>query len=47
MGSKLPVISGRDAKIFERFGWSVARQALSHIILIKSGEIASLSVPDY
>jgi predicted RNA binding protein YcfA (HicA-like mRNA interferase family) len=34
MGSKLPVISGREVvRCFERFGWSVARQNSSHIIL--------------
>jgi predicted RNA binding protein YcfA (HicA-like mRNA interferase family) len=48
MGSKMPVLSGRDVvKTFERFGWAVARRASSHIILIKSGEIVSLSVPDH
>jgi predicted RNA binding protein YcfA (HicA-like mRNA interferase family) len=48
MGSKMPVLSGRDVvKTFERFGWTIARQASSHIILIKPGEIISLSVPDH
>lgn len=48
MGSKLPVISGRDAvRCFERFGWSVARQNSSHIILIKPGELVTLSIPDH
>ena len=48
MGSKLPVISGREAvRLFERFGWRVARQQSSHIILIKPGELATLSVPDH
>ncbi len=32
----------------ERFGWRVARRARgSHIILVKSGSIYSLSVPDH
>ena len=48
MGSKLPVLSGREAvRVFQKFGWQVARQASSHIILIKSGQIVTLSVPDH
>ncbi len=48
MGSKLPVLSGRDAiRVFQKLGWQVARQASSHIILIKFGEIVTLSVPDH
>lgn len=48
MGAKLPTLSGRAAvRVFERLGWSVARQAASHIILTKPGEIATLSVPDH
>lgn len=48
MGSKLPVLSGRDvARIFEKFGWTIARQASSHIILTKTGEVVTLSVPDH
>jgi len=46
--SHLPVLSGRRVvKVFESFGWQVARQRGSHIILIKSGHIATLSVPDH
>ena len=48
MGSKLPVLSGRDVvHAFERLGWSVARQASSHIIPVKPGEVITLSVPDH
>ena len=44
----LPVLSGRRVvKVFESFGWQVARQRGSHIILIKPGQIATLSVPDH
>jgi predicted RNA binding protein YcfA (HicA-like mRNA interferase family) len=44
----LPVLSGSDAvKIFQRLGWSVARQSSSHIVMTKEGEIASLSIPDH
>jgi predicted RNA binding protein YcfA (HicA-like mRNA interferase family) len=43
----LPVLSGRKAvRVFEKLGWEVARQRGSHIILVKEGEIATLSVPD-
>jgi len=48
MGSRLPVISGREAvRTFEKLGWTVARQASSHIVMTKSGEIVTLSVPDH
>lgn len=44
----LPVLSGREVvNAFEKAGWRVARQRGSHIILVKSGEIATLSVPDH
>jgi len=35
------------AKIFQRFGWEIARQRGSHIILVKENHIATLSVPDH
>lgn len=45
---KLPVLSGREVvRALEKFGWRVARQKGSHIILIKPGELATLSVPDH
>ena len=44
----LPVLSGRKVvRAFQKLGWQVARQRGSHIILVKDGEIASLSVPDH
>ena len=44
----LPVLSGRRAvRAFEKLGWQVARQRGSHIILIKEGSVATLSVPDH
>ncbi len=44
----LPTLSGRDVvKIFAKAGWEKARQRGSHIILVKAGHIASLSVPDH
>lgn len=48
MASALPVLNGREVvRVFESFGWEVARQSGSHIILIKEGELATLSVPDH
>jgi predicted RNA binding protein YcfA (HicA-like mRNA interferase family) len=45
---KIPVLSGREvAKAFQRLGWKIARQRGSHIILVKEGHIATLSVPDH
>lgn len=44
----LPKLSGREVvRIFERFGWNVARQRGSHIIMVKDDHIATLSVPDH
>jgi predicted RNA binding protein YcfA (HicA-like mRNA interferase family) len=44
----LPALSGREVvKIFEADGWRIARQRGSHIILVKDGHIATLSVPDH
>lgn len=45
---RLPVVSGREAvRTFENLGWSVVRQTSSHVILVKDGHAASLSVPDH
>lgn len=44
----LPVLSGRRVvRVFGRLGWEVARQHSSHIILVKEGSMATLSVPDH
>jgi predicted RNA binding protein YcfA (HicA-like mRNA interferase family) len=44
----LPVVSGAQAvKMFERAGWRVDRQRGSHVILLKAGHIASLSIPQH
>lgn len=44
----LPTISGRDAlAAFQKDGWNFARQRGSHMILVKPGHIASLSIPDH
>ncbi|MGA2976152.1 MAG: type II toxin-antitoxin system HicA family toxin [Spirochaetia bacterium] len=45
---KLPIISGVQAiKAFEKSGWRYDRQKGSHVILLKPGHIASLSVPQH
>jgi len=45
---RLPVISGATAvKAFERAGWRLDRQRGSHVVLVKPGHIASLSVPQH
>ncbi|MBU4272275.1 MAG: type II toxin-antitoxin system HicA family toxin [Planctomycetes bacterium] len=45
---RLPVISGSEAvKAFQCAGWRVDRQRGSHIVLLKAGHIASLSVPQH
>jgi len=44
----LPTLSGRDVvKAFLRDGWQMARQRGSHMILVKDGHMATLSVPDH
>lgn len=46
--SALPSLSGKDVvRIFESFGWSVARRRGSHIVMTKEGEMATLSVPNH
>jgi len=46
--ARLPVLSGAEAvKIFEKAGWTVDRQRGSHIVLVKEGHPATLSVPDH
>jgi predicted RNA binding protein YcfA (HicA-like mRNA interferase family) len=45
---KLPVLSGAEAvKAFERAGWRADRQRGSHVVMLKPGHIASLSVPQH
>src|SRR5712671_3306097 len=46
--AKLPSVRSRKVvKAFESFGWHVARQESSHLIMVREGEIASLSVPSH
>jgi predicted RNA binding protein YcfA (HicA-like mRNA interferase family) len=45
---KLPVVSGAEAvTAFQRAGWRVDRQRGSHVVLLKPGHVASLSVPQH
>jgi predicted RNA binding protein YcfA (HicA-like mRNA interferase family) len=45
---RLPVISGSEAvKAFQRLGWRVDRQRGSHVVLVKAGHVASISVPQH
>jgi len=45
---KLPVISGAEAvRAFERAGWRRDRQRGSHLIMLRAGNIASLSIPQH
>jgi len=44
----LPVLGGRKAvRAFEKLGWQLVRQRGSHLIMVKEGEITTLSVPDH
>lgn len=44
----LPSVSGeRAVRVFQKAGWTKDRQRGSHVILIKLGHAASLSVPQH
>ena len=44
----LPILSGRDVvNAFAKDGWQMVRQRGSHMILVKPGHMATLSVPDH
>ena len=44
----LPSVSGEQAvRAFQKAGWSEDRQRGSHVILIKPGHLASLSIPQH
>lgn len=46
--ARLPVLSGRQVvRTFEALGWVQVRQSSSHIILVRDGHPATLSVPDH
>ena len=44
----LPILSGRGVvNAFAKDGWQMVRQRGSHLILVKPGHVATLSVPDH
>jgi predicted RNA binding protein YcfA (HicA-like mRNA interferase family) len=46
--SRLANISGKDAaRAFERAGWRPLGQVGSHLVLVKAGNRANLSVPQH
>ena len=46
--ASLPILSGREAvRAFSKDGWQMVRQRGSHMILVKDGNMATLSVPDH
>ncbi len=46
--ANLPVLSGQEVvQVFKSFGWSVARQRGSHIIMTRQDEIVTLSILDH
>ena len=46
--ARLPRLSGREVvRVFESLGWEKVRQSSSHIILVREGHQATLSVPDH
>ena len=48
MAVQLPIMSGREVRrTFENGGWTFARQRGSHMILVREGSIATLSVPNH
>ena len=45
---KLPAMSGAEVvKAFGRAGWRRNRQRGSHVVMLKPGEIVSLSIPQH
>ena len=46
--ARLPVVSGAEAvKAFERAGWRIDRQRGSHVVMLRQGHPASLSIPQH
>jgi predicted RNA binding protein YcfA (HicA-like mRNA interferase family) len=44
--ARLPHLGGREVvKVFQSLGWELARQSGSHIVLVREGHPATLSVP--
>jgi len=48
MGLNQRFLNVRDVvKVFAKAGWQMVRQRGSHMILVKDGHMATLSVPDH
>lgn len=46
--STVPILKPREVvRAFRKFGWEVARQKGSHIIMTKEGHVATLSIPNH
>ncbi|HEX7320399.1 MAG TPA: type II toxin-antitoxin system HicA family toxin [bacterium] len=46
--STVPILKPREVvRTFRKFGWEVARQKGSHIIMTKEGHVATLSIPNH
>ena len=44
----LPTLSGKETvRVFESFGWRIARQRGSHIVMTKEGKNVTLSIPNH
>jgi predicted RNA binding protein YcfA (HicA-like mRNA interferase family) len=44
----VPLLKPKDViKALEKFGWQIARQKGSHIIMTKEGHISTLSIPNH
>ena len=45
---EMPILSGREVvRAFAQDGWEMVRQRGSHMVLVKPGHMATLSVPDH
>jgi len=45
---RLPRLSGREVvKVFRSLGWEEARRSSSHIVMVREGHMATLSIPDH
>lgn len=43
---QIPALRSREVvTIFEKLGWTIARQRGSHIIMTKEGSVATLAIP--
>ena len=46
--SQVPLLRPQEVvKTFESLGWAVVRQRGSHIVMTKTGHIATLSIPNH